>query len=82
MRGLFTHFFLGRALRAAATAAIPSALCALRSAFREVLTQQRIGVLVGAALPRVFRIAEAGLDYSIELETCMLRHFGSLTPCE
>src|SRR5512144_2203201 len=51
-------------------------------AFREVLTQQSVGVLVGATLPRALRIAEVDLDARIDLEACMLRHFGSLIPCQ
>ena len=37
-------------------------------AFREVLTQQSVGVLVGATLPRALRIAEVDLDARIDLE--------------
>lgn len=44
--------------------------------FREVLTQQSIGVLVGAALPRALRIAEEDLDAHIDLQSCMLSHLG------
>src|SRR3954452_2311345 len=36
-------------------------------ALREVLAQQPIGVLVGAALPRALRIAEVFLDARIDL---------------
>ena len=50
------------------------------SAFWKVLTQQPIGVLVGAALPRTLRVAEVDLDARIDLETMMLRHFCSLIP--
>ena len=43
-------------------------------AFREVLTQQSVGVLVGATLPWAVRIAEVDLDACIDLETGMLGH--------
>ena len=36
-------------------------------AFREVLPQQSVGVLVGAALPRALRIAEVDLDAGVDL---------------
>jgi hypothetical protein len=49
-------------------------------AFREVLTQQSVGVLVGATLPWAVRIAEVDLDACIDPETSMLGHFGSLIP--
>src|SRR5215218_3094248 len=49
-------------------------------AFREVLTQQSVGVLVGATLPWAMRIAEVDLDACIDLETSMLGHLGSLIP--
>ncbi len=46
-------------------------------AFREVLPQQSVGVLVRAALPRAVRVAEVNLDARIDLETLVLSHFGS-----
>ena len=49
-------------------------------ALREVLAQQSVGVLVGAALPWALRISEVDLDARIDLETGMLGHFGSLIP--
>src|SRR6476659_9042222 len=51
-------------------------------AFREVLTQQPIGVLVSAALPWALRVAEVDLHARIDLETIMLGHFGSLVPSQ
>src|SRR5215213_1839265 len=50
------------------------------SAFREVLTQQPVRVLVGATLPWAVRIAEVDLDARINLETSMLSHLGALIP--
>jgi hypothetical protein len=49
-------------------------------AFREVLPQQPVGVLVSAALPWALRVAEVDLDTRIDLETIVLSHFGSLIP--
>ncbi|GAC1679664.1 MAG: hypothetical protein NVS9B2_30660 [Steroidobacteraceae bacterium] len=49
-------------------------------AFREVLPQQPVGVLVSAALPRALWVAEVDLDTRIDLETIVLSHFGSLIP--
>src|SRR5207342_1915873 len=51
-------------------------------AFREVLTQQSIGVLVSAALPWALGIAEVDLDAYINLQSRMLGHLGSLIPGE
>jgi transposase InsO family protein len=50
------------------------------SAFRKVLAQQPVGVLVGATLPWAMWIAEVNLDAGIDLEALMLGHFGSLIP--
>src|SRR6185436_3203427 len=49
-------------------------------ALREVLAQQSVGVLVGAALPRALRIAEVDLDTRIDLQPIMLGHFSALIP--
>src|ERR1700730_2080045 len=49
-------------------------------AFREVLPQQPIGVLVCAALPGASWIAKIDLDSRVDLETIVLCHFGSLIP--
>ncbi|ESY77857.1 hypothetical protein X739_32565 [Mesorhizobium sp. LNHC220B00] len=49
-------------------------------AFREVLTQQPVGVLIGAALPGTLWIAEVDLDTRVDFETIVLSHFGSLIP--
>src|SRR5882757_7296620 len=49
-------------------------------AFREVLSEQPVGVLVGAALPGASWIAEVDLDSRIDLETTVLSHFGPLIP--
>ena len=61
--------FRGLALRAAATAAsLLGAVHAEIGALREVLAQQPVGVLVGAALPWALRIAEVDLDAGIDLQ--------------
>src|SRR5665213_2146534 len=49
-------------------------------AFREVLPQQPVGVLVCATLPRASWVAKVDLDSRIDLETAVLSHFGSLIP--
>ena len=49
-------------------------------ALLEVLAQQPIGILVGAALPWALRIAEIDLDAGIDLEALMLSHFRALIP--
>src|SRR5882757_6362416 len=46
----------------------------------KILTQQSVGVLVGAALPWAVRIAEIDLDASIDLQACVLSHLSSLIP--
>ena len=51
-------------------------------AFREVLTQQPVRVLVGATLPWALRVAEVDLHARVDLETIMLGHFGSLIPSQ
>lgn len=52
-------------------------------AFREVLTQQPIGILVGAALPRALRITEVDLDARVDLETIVvLTGLPRTTPCK
>src|SRR3981081_3979107 len=48
--------------------------------FREVLAQQPVGVLVGAALPRTLRIAEVDLHASVDLQAGVLGHLGPLIP--
>jgi transposase len=56
------------------------AMSAEIGAFRKVLAQQPVGVLIGATLPRALRIAEVDLDTSVNLQTRMLRHLRSLIP--
>src|SRR3712207_6948231 len=53
-----------------------------RSAFREVLPQQTVGVLVRAALPRAVRIAEVDLHAGVDPQSCMLRHLRPLVRSE
>ena len=47
-------------------------------AFREVLPQQAVGVLVRAALPRTARITEVDLDARVDLQASMLGHLCAL----
>src|SRR5215212_5541498 len=49
-------------------------------ALREVLPQQPVGVLVGAALPGAVRVAKVDLDPRVDLEARMLGHLGALIP--
>ena len=49
-------------------------------AFREVLAQQPVGVLVGGALPWAVRIAEVDLHARIDLQARVLGHLGTLVP--
>jgi hypothetical protein len=43
-------------------------------AFREVLSQESVGVLVRAALPRTVRIAEVDRQAGIHAQLCVLSH--------
>ena len=52
------------------------------STFREVLVQQRVGVLVGATLPWALWIAEVDLNTHIDLEPIMLGHLSTLIPSQ
>jgi transposase InsO family protein len=49
-------------------------------AFREVLSQQSVGVLVSAALPRALRITEVDLHPRIDPQAGVLGHLGPLIP--
>src|SRR5215469_6357722 len=51
-------------------------------AFRKILAQQSVGVLIGAALPWAVRIAEIDLDASVDLQACVLSHLSSLIPSQ
>src|SRR5271170_1487049 len=51
-------------------------------AFGEVLAQQPVGVLVGAALPWAVRIAEVDLHTRVDLDACVLSHLCSLVPSQ
>src|SRR5438270_2202736 len=51
-------------------------------AFREVLSEQPVGVLVRAALPGASWIAEVDLESRIDLETTVLSHFSPLIPSQ
>ena len=51
-------------------------------AFRQVLTQQTVGVLVGPALPRTVGVAEVDLDVGGEGERVMGRQFQPAVPGE
>ena len=49
-------------------------------AFREVLSEQAVGVLVGAALPWTLRVAEVDGQVGVCAELSVLCHFGALVP--
>jgi len=49
-------------------------------ALREVLTQQAVGVLVGAALPWALWVAEVDLQAGVEPQPFVLGHLGALVP--
>lgn len=51
-------------------------------AFREVLPQQPVGVLVSAALLSALRLAEVDLDIRIDIEAIVLSQFDSLIPSQ
>ena len=73
--------FSGRQLSVAATAAVSLALCLFEvSTFGEVLTQQAVGVLVRAALPRTAGVAEEYLQPGVETELGVLGHLRTLVP--
>src|SRR5215212_7534152 len=49
-------------------------------AFREVLPQQTVGVLVRAALPRAVGVAEVDLNAGLDPQLCVLAHLRPLIP--
>ena len=51
-------------------------------AFGEVLSQQAVGVFVGAALPRALWVAEVDGQASVDAKLCVLSHLCSLVPCQ
>ena len=51
-------------------------------AFRKVLPQQTVGVLVRAALPGAVRVAEVDRQPGVDAELCVLRHLRALVPCQ
>ena len=51
-------------------------------AFGEVLAEQPVGVLVGAALPWAVRITEVDLHARVDLQACMLGHLRPLIPSQ
>ncbi len=48
--------------------------------FGEVLPQKTVGVLVRAALPGAFRIAEVDLDVGVEAEALVIGHLLATVP--
>jgi hypothetical protein len=59
-----------------------SAMSAEVCAFREVLSQQAVRILVRTTLPRALRITEVDLKPGIDAQPDMLCHFCSLVPCQ
>jgi hypothetical protein len=51
-------------------------------ALREVLSQQAVGVLVGAALPWALGIAEIDMQSGVDAQARMLAHLCALIPCQ
>ena len=51
---------------------IVGAMHAEIGAFRKILTQQSVGILIGTTLPWAVRIAEIDLDASVDLQACVL----------
>ena len=49
-------------------------------AFGEVLAEETVGVVVGAALPWTLRVAEVDVEVGLCAELSMLSHFDSLVP--
>ena len=49
-------------------------------AFREVLSQKAVGVLVRAALPWASWITEVNLDAGVQTEALMIRHLFAMIP--
>src|SRR5271168_1128093 len=49
---------------------------------REVLAEQAVGVLVGAALPRALWVTEVHLKPAVDRELCVLCHLRALVPGE
>jgi hypothetical protein len=73
--------FLGRVFRGGGdgcevVGAVPGEV----GSFREVLAQQPVGVLVGAALPRALRVAEVDLKAAVDPQLRVLAHLGALVP--
>ena len=46
----------------------------------EVLAEEAVGVVVGAALPGTLGVAEVDVEVGVCAELCVLGHFGSLVP--
>src|SRR5712664_2709597 len=55
-------------------------MCAEIGSLWEVLAQQAVGILVGAALPGTVRVAEVDLQPSADPQVRMLRHLCPLIP--
>ena len=49
-------------------------------AFREVLAELTVGVLVGSTLPRCLGVAEVDVKIGVYSELSVLGHLGSLVP--
>ena len=49
-------------------------------AFGEILTEETVGVVVGAALPWTLGVAEVDVEVGVCAELSVLGHFGSLVP--
>jgi hypothetical protein len=72
--------FRGLELRVIATAAMSSALCALRSVPFGKNSRSRPLVFVGAALPWAARVTKVDLQPRVDAQVRMLRHLCALIP--
>ena len=71
----------GRLLSAAATASRSVGVCFVEvGAVGEVLAEEAVGVLVGAALPGTLGVAEVDVEINLCAELGVLCHFGALVP--
>jgi hypothetical protein len=51
-------------------------------ALREVLSQQTVGILIGAALPWALGIAEVDMQSGVDAQARVLAHLCALIPCQ
>ena len=59
---------------------VASGVSAEIGAFGEVLSEETVGVLVGATLPGTLGVAEVDIEIGVYSELSVLGHLGSLVP--